>query len=190
MEPVLVKYRHVFHGEGRNDFQSTDLVKHRIVTSDAKPILKLLYRVPFFLRREMENQVEDVLEMFLTGTNLEQLSTTIFTCHFETDINALFHLHTPALQHANKINWIALGLIIAGVILTLFILYYFTQSYVWNLMKICISDCDDLTEEIAQKPQAENPSTSHPDPTNTDSEDLNDETPPQVRYTAYLLLSA
>jgi len=72
MELVLVKYRHVFHGEGCSYFQSTDLVKYRIVTSDAKSIRKPLYRVPFSLRREMENQVEDVLEMsFLTGTNLE-----------------------------------------------------------------------------------------------------------------------
>jgi len=31
-------------------------------------------------------------------------------------------------------------LIVAGVIVTLFILYYFTQSYVWNLMKIYISE--------------------------------------------------
>jgi hypothetical protein len=40
MEPVLVKYKHVFHEEGSNDFQDTDLGEHQIVTGDAKPIRK------------------------------------------------------------------------------------------------------------------------------------------------------
>jgi hypothetical protein len=40
MEPLLMKYRHVFHQEGSNDFKGTDLVEHRIVTGDAKPIRK------------------------------------------------------------------------------------------------------------------------------------------------------
>jgi hypothetical protein len=40
MELVLMKYRHVFHQEGSNDFKGTGLVKHRIVTGDAKPIRK------------------------------------------------------------------------------------------------------------------------------------------------------
>ena len=37
MEPILVKYRHVFHEEGSNDFRGTDLVEHKIVTGNAKP---------------------------------------------------------------------------------------------------------------------------------------------------------
>ena len=40
MEPLLMKYKHVFHQEGSNDFKGTDLVEHRIVTGDAKPIRK------------------------------------------------------------------------------------------------------------------------------------------------------
>jgi hypothetical protein len=62
MEPVLLKYRHVFHEDGSNDFQGTDLVEHIIVTGDAKPIRKPPYRVPFALRKEMENQVQDMLK--------------------------------------------------------------------------------------------------------------------------------
>jgi hypothetical protein len=48
IEPVLVKYRHVFHGEGSNDFQGTDLIEQKIVTGDAKPIRKHLteYHLP------------------------------------------------------------------------------------------------------------------------------------------------
>jgi hypothetical protein len=35
---VLRKYRHIFHVEGSNDFRGTDLIEHRIITGDAKPI--------------------------------------------------------------------------------------------------------------------------------------------------------
>jgi hypothetical protein len=61
MEPLLMKYRHVFHQEGSNDFKGTDLVERTIGTGDAKPIRKAPYRVPFALRQEMENQVNDML---------------------------------------------------------------------------------------------------------------------------------
>jgi hypothetical protein len=37
MEPVLMKYKHIFHLEDSNDFKDTDIVEHRIVTGDAKP---------------------------------------------------------------------------------------------------------------------------------------------------------
>jgi hypothetical protein len=57
MEPVLRKYRHVFHVHGINDFRSTDLIEDRIVTGDAKPIRKSPYRVPFAHRNEMDKQV-------------------------------------------------------------------------------------------------------------------------------------
>jgi hypothetical protein len=62
MEPVLRKYRHVFHIEGSNDFRGTDLIENRIITGDAKPIRKAPYRVTFALKTEMENQVQDMLK--------------------------------------------------------------------------------------------------------------------------------
>jgi hypothetical protein len=61
MEPVLRKYRHIFHVEGSNDFKGTDLIEHRIITGDTKPIRKAPYRVPFALKKEMEDQVQDML---------------------------------------------------------------------------------------------------------------------------------
>jgi len=61
MEPVLRKYRHVFHLYEDSPFPGTDLVEHRIVTGDARPIRKAPYRVPFALREEMESQVRDML---------------------------------------------------------------------------------------------------------------------------------
>jgi hypothetical protein len=57
MEPVLKKYRHVFHVEESNDFRGTELIEQRIVTGDAKPIRKPPYRVPLALRKEMDKQV-------------------------------------------------------------------------------------------------------------------------------------
>ena len=60
MEPILVKYRHVFH-EGSDEFRGTDLVEHKIVTGNAKPIRKTPYRVPFALRKEMEDQDQNML---------------------------------------------------------------------------------------------------------------------------------
>jgi hypothetical protein len=51
IEPVLMKYKHIFYREGSIDFKGTDLVEHRIVTGNAKPIRKAPYRVPFSLRK-------------------------------------------------------------------------------------------------------------------------------------------
>jgi hypothetical protein len=61
MEAILRKYGHIFHVEGSNDFKGTDLIEHRIITGDAKPIRKATYRVQFALKDEMENQVQDML---------------------------------------------------------------------------------------------------------------------------------
>jgi len=61
VEPVLKKFRHVFHHDDEAEFKSTDLVEHRINTRDAKPIRKAPYRVPCALREEMEGQVRDML---------------------------------------------------------------------------------------------------------------------------------
>jgi hypothetical protein len=36
-------------------------VEHTIVTADSKPIRKAPYRVPFALRKEMQNQVQEML---------------------------------------------------------------------------------------------------------------------------------
>jgi hypothetical protein len=61
MEPVLTKYRHVFHEGSSHDFPGTDLVEHRIVARDTRPLRKSPYRVPFALKKEMENQFQEML---------------------------------------------------------------------------------------------------------------------------------
>jgi transposase InsO family protein len=62
IEPVLLRYSNIFHDDESNDFKSTDVVEHRIITGDAQPIRKAQYRVPFALREEMESQVQDMLK--------------------------------------------------------------------------------------------------------------------------------
>jgi hypothetical protein len=62
MEPILRRFRHVFHDEAKSKFEGTDLVEHRIITGDAAPIRKAPYRVPFALREEIERQVQDMLK--------------------------------------------------------------------------------------------------------------------------------
>jgi hypothetical protein len=62
LEPILVKYRNVFYDENRNEFKGTDLVEQRIITGDTPPIRKPGYRVPFALRKEMQDQVQSMLK--------------------------------------------------------------------------------------------------------------------------------
>jgi hypothetical protein len=42
MEPVLLKYRTVFHDAEDRHFKGTDVVEHRIITGNAKPIRKAI----------------------------------------------------------------------------------------------------------------------------------------------------
>ena len=60
--PVLRKYRHVFHDDESAEFKGTDLVEHRIITGDVRPVRKAQYRVPYALREEMESQVRTMLK--------------------------------------------------------------------------------------------------------------------------------
>jgi len=53
IEPVLMKYAHVFHDEVSNDFNGNDVIEHQIVLEDRRPIRKPQYRVPYALRDEM-----------------------------------------------------------------------------------------------------------------------------------------
>jgi len=38
LEPVLLKYAHVFHDEEGNEFKGTNLVEHEILLNDTRPI--------------------------------------------------------------------------------------------------------------------------------------------------------
>jgi len=62
IEPILIKYAHVFHGEDENDFKCTNVVEHQIQVGDTKPIRKPPYKTPYALRQEMKNQVQKMLD--------------------------------------------------------------------------------------------------------------------------------
>jgi hypothetical protein len=59
---VLQKHAHVFHDEETNDFKSTNVAEQKIVVTDPTPIRRPQYRTPFAPRREMESQVNDMLQ--------------------------------------------------------------------------------------------------------------------------------
>jgi len=121
---------------------------------------------------------------FTDGTKLEQLSTSISSHHIEADMNTLFHLHASSQQYASKSNGITLGLIAASVVLTLFILYYFTQAYIWNLVKNCVVNRANTANEDVQKPQTDIPTPTQPTASTAVGEDLSEATP-QTRFSAY-----
>jgi len=62
LEPVLLRYAHVFHDEQTNDFKGTTVIEHQIIVDNARPIRKPQYRVPYSLREEMKTQVENMLQ--------------------------------------------------------------------------------------------------------------------------------
>jgi len=62
IEPILLKYAHVFHDEETNHFKGTNVIEHEIPIGDARPIRRPQYRTPYALREEMETQVENMLD--------------------------------------------------------------------------------------------------------------------------------
>jgi hypothetical protein len=58
IEPVLMKYSHLFHDDDTKDFKGTKVVEHEILVGGTKPIRKPPYRTPFALRQEMKKQVD------------------------------------------------------------------------------------------------------------------------------------
>jgi len=61
IEPVLLKYAHVFHDEKSNDFKTTELVEHEINLKDPMPLRRPQYRTPFALSEEMKVQIGKML---------------------------------------------------------------------------------------------------------------------------------
>jgi hypothetical protein len=59
---MLLKYAHVFHDEGTNDFLGTNIVEHHIPVGDVQPIRWPPYRTPFALREEMQSQIQTMLD--------------------------------------------------------------------------------------------------------------------------------
>jgi hypothetical protein len=62
LEPDLQKFLDVFHDDEDAEFNGTEVVKHRIITGDARLIRNATYRVPYALRDEIERQVRNMLQ--------------------------------------------------------------------------------------------------------------------------------
>jgi hypothetical protein len=62
MEPVLLKYTHVFHDEESNDFKGTNIVEHQIILCDAATIRRPPYKTPYAWRQEIQDQMQKMLD--------------------------------------------------------------------------------------------------------------------------------
>ena len=135
------------------------------------------------------DEIEILRQMsFLNETHLEELSSSISSHRIEADINTLFHLHASSFHHASKSYWIICGLIVASIVLVLFIIYCFTQVYIWNLFKSCFVNRDSTADSGNQEPQPESVSPLQPSVASADCEDRA-EPNSQVRFSIYSLQS-
>jgi len=122
---------------------------------------------------------------FENGTHLEDLSSSVSSNDFEADVNTLIRLRASSLQHASKGYWKTCGLTATGVVLILFITYYFIQVYIWNLFKGCFVDCDSTAVSGNQEPQLESVLPSQPSVESEDRLEPNSE----VKFSVYSLQS-
>jgi len=58
IEPILIKYAHIFHDEDSNDFKGSTVIEHHLPVGDVQPIRRPQYRTPYALRGEMEKKVQ------------------------------------------------------------------------------------------------------------------------------------
>jgi hypothetical protein len=99
------------------------------------------------------------------------------------DVNTLLHIHDTSQQFESKRNGVTIGLIAASTVLILFILYYFTQAYLWNAVKRCAVKRENTESESVQKSQCNTP----PPPLQPNVSGVNEELPAetQARFSAY-----
>jgi hypothetical protein len=89
-------------------------------------------------------------------TGLEQLATFISSHHMNAEVNTLLHIHDTSQQFESKRN-VTIGLVAASTMLILFILYYFTQAYLWEVVKSCAVKRENAESESLQKSQCKMP---------------------------------
>jgi hypothetical protein len=96
-------------------------------------------------------------KVLVDRTGLEQLATNISSHHMNADVDTLFHIHDTSQQFESKRNGVAIGLIAASTVLILFIFYYFTQAYLWEVVKVCAVRRENTESESVQKSQCNMP---------------------------------
>jgi hypothetical protein len=78
IEPVLLKYAHVFHDEELNDFKATNVVEYEIPVEDTPPIRRPPYRKPYALRDEMKTRRKNAT----TRSNKRERLSLVSARHF------------------------------------------------------------------------------------------------------------
>lgn len=62
MRPALLDYEDLFKKTEDGMIPHTDLGYHEIDTGDARPVKRNPYRIPYALRDELRNQVEEMVK--------------------------------------------------------------------------------------------------------------------------------
>jgi len=62
LAPSWKKYAQLIHVEEENGFKCTIVMEHQIQVGDVNPIRKPPYRLPYALRQEMQDQVQNMLD--------------------------------------------------------------------------------------------------------------------------------
>jgi hypothetical protein len=119
----------------------------------------------------------------LDGAKLKQLVTSISSLYMDANVNTLLHLHDSSQQYESKSNGITLELTAASIVLVLFILYYFTQAYIWNLVTKCVVSRVNTESENVPNSQCDISTPSQPNAGNADNEVLTGG--PKARFSAY-----
>jgi hypothetical protein len=114
-------------------------------------------------------------------TGVEQLATSISLHQMVAAVNTLLQIHDTSQQFESESNGVTVGLIAASTVLILFIFYYFTQAYWWNVVKSCAVKWESTESESVQKSQCNMPPLQ-PN-VSGENEELPAET--QARFSAY-----
>jgi hypothetical protein len=116
-------------------------------------------------------------------TGLEQLANSISSHHMDADVSTLLHIHDTSQHFESKRNGVTVGLIAASAVLILFILYYFTQAYLWNVVKSCAVKRENTESECSEIP------AQHVPPLQLNVSGGNEELPveTQARISAYTM---
>jgi hypothetical protein len=93
-------------------------------------------------------------------TGAEQLAARISSYHMDADLNTLTHIHDTSQQFESKRNGVTVVLIAASTALILFIFYYFTQAYLWRIVKRCAVKRESTVSESVHKSQCNIPPTT------------------------------
>jgi hypothetical protein len=109
--------------------------------------------------------------------------SSISSHHMNANVITLFHILDTSQLLESKRNGVTIGLIAASTVLILFIFYYFTPAYLWDVVKSYAVKRKDTESESVQKPQCNMP----PPPLQPNVSGVNEEFPAetQARLSAY-----